>query len=511
MASDKPSVLSVQLVHTLSGHVSDVNAVIFSPTHSTSPLLASCSSDKTIRLWNLNDQSSTILTRHTYQVHCLAFSPILNDNNDSTIKYMASASTDGTCLLWDLKTISVLKEYKHDSGSPIRVCQFSSDGFYLATAGDDELINLWNITTSSSRPIKILAGHSGSIVALRFFSNLLVSGSFYGDLKLWVIDSSFTGPVHFEREAHDLGVTCLDIHSPSSTENHHHHHPPYLIASGGNDNHVKIWHCSTSSKYNLTLVRTMKKHTCPIMCVSFGIKNYLATGSGDKTIIIWNYDTGHLIHQFDAHTRYVTCCAFSSDGHYLASGSNDRMVNIWQINYSDTEEDDDVKHHQKSKSQEFQLHSIDQWTNEMVKQWLEQFNIKTKLNLTGNELLLKSDNEILELFNNNELLLNELSSLRHKHFIKQVSLKKINLNSVSGENNEQTIPYEFLCPITHELMRDPVCASDGYTYERKAIEEWLAKKPTSPIMNLSIKGTQLYSNKILKMLIDKYVHHGSYP
>jgi hypothetical protein len=54
-------------------------------------------------------------------------------------------------------------------------------------------------------------------------------------------------------------------------------------------------------------------------------------------------------------------------------------------------------------------------------------------------------------------------------------------------------------------MNDPVCISDGYTYERKAIEEWLANKQTSPIMNVSIKGTQLHPNKILKMLIDKYV------
>lgn len=133
MATEKQFTISVKLLHTLNGHTSDVNAVIFSPTHSTPTLVASCSSDKTIRLWNLNDQSSTTLTRHTYQVHCLAFSPILKDNNDSTIKYMASVSTDGTCLLWDLKTISVLKDYKHDSESPIRVCQFSSDGILLAT------------------------------------------------------------------------------------------------------------------------------------------------------------------------------------------------------------------------------------------------------------------------------------------------------------------------------------------------------------------------------------------
>ena len=358
------------------------------------------------------------------------------------------------------------------------------------------MINLWDITASSSRPVKVLAGHSASIVALRFFSTLLISGSFYGDLKLWTIDSSFTGPIHFEREAHDLGVTCLDTLSPFSTASHH-HHPPHLIASGGNDNHVKIWHCSSSSKHTLTHVRTLKKHTCAVMCVSFGIKPYLASGSGDKTIIIWNFETANLIHQFDAHARYVTCCCFSPDGQYLASGSNDRMVNLWKIHYNENEKNNDEQTERKFNP----TIPMDQWTVEIVQQWLEQFHIRTNSNFTGIDLLSKSDSEILQLFNNNEQLLNELSSLRHKHFVKQVASKK------SNGVNLSTIPNEFLCPITQEIMHDPVCASDGYTYERKAIEEWLTKKQTSPIMNISISGTQLYPNKILKMLINKHMQN----
>lgn len=127
------TLISVRLAHTLQGHTSDVNAVIFSPKHATSPLFASCSSDKTIRLWNLDYQSSKTLTRHTYQVHWLAFSPIQSDHDDAPIKYMASVSTDGTCLVWDLATTSVLKEYKHDSDSPIRVCEFAPNGAILAT------------------------------------------------------------------------------------------------------------------------------------------------------------------------------------------------------------------------------------------------------------------------------------------------------------------------------------------------------------------------------------------
>merc|ERR1712196_398913 len=42
------------------------------------------------------------------------------------------------------------------------------------------------------------------------------------------------------------------------------------------------------------------------------------------------------------------------------------------------------------------------------------------------------------------------------------------------------IPEGFLCPITLELMDDPYIASDGHTYEKQAISEWLGKHDTSP-------------------------------
>jgi hypothetical protein len=39
---------------------------------------------------------------------------------------------------------------------------------------------------------------------------------------------------------------------------------------------------------------------------------------------------------------------------------------------------------------------------------------------------------------------------------------------------------EFICPITYELMREPVVASDGHTYEKAAIEKWLKTHQISP-------------------------------
>lgn len=37
----------------------------------------------------------------------------------------------------------------------------------------------------------------------------------------------------------------------------------------------------------------------------------------------------------------------------------------------------------------------------------------------------------------------------------------------------ESVPNEYLCPITMEIMVDPVIAMDGHTYERVAIENWL--------------------------------------
>jgi hypothetical protein len=43
-----------------------------------------------------------------------------------------------------------------------------------------------------------------------------------------------------------------------------------------------------------------------------------------------------------------------------------------------------------------------------------------------------------------------------------------------SQTNALEIPEDFKCPIsvTDELMKDPVVAADGHTYERAAIEEW---------------------------------------
>jgi hypothetical protein len=39
----------------------------------------------------------------------------------------------------------------------------------------------------------------------------------------------------------------------------------------------------------------------------------------------------------------------------------------------------------------------------------------------------------------------------------------------------ENIPEDYLCPIRQELMTDPVVASDGHTYDRESITDWIRR------------------------------------
>ena len=80
-------------------------------------------------------------------------------------------------------------------------------------------------------------------------------------------------------------------------------------------------------------------------------------------------------------------------------------------------------------------------------------------------------------------------------------------NKSSNDNNPVPDPFDpndpneaFICPIRNTLMKDPVVAEDGRTYEREAIEEWFSKRNTSPMSN-DVIGKTLRSNLDLKAAI----------
>jgi len=58
----------------------------------------------------------------------------------------------------------------------------------------------------------------------------------------------------------------------------------------------------------------------------------LASASDDKTIRLWNPNTGQLIYTLSGHSHFVKSVAFSPDSKILASGSDDRTLKLWDLN-----------------------------------------------------------------------------------------------------------------------------------------------------------------------------------
>ena len=69
---------------------------------------------------------------------------------------------------------------------------------------------------------------------------------------------------------------------------------------------------------------------------------------------------------------------------------------------------------------------------------------------------------------------------------------------------EEEPPTDFICPITTEIMSDPVMAADGHAYERSAIERWLATKSTSPMTGEELGNTGLFPSHILRRMIREW-------
>lgn len=75
--------------------------------------------------------------------------------------------------------------------------------------------------------------------------------------------------------------------------------------------------------------------------------------------------------------------------------------------------------------------------------------------------------------------------------------------SVPVREQKVSRPSEHLCPITQDVMKDPVVAEDGFSYERAAILKWVSEHHTSPMTRKAMSGT-FHPNQSLKQLIEEW-------
>ena len=56
---------------------------------------------------------------------------------------------------------------------------------------------------------------------------------------------------------------------------------------------------------------------------------YILSGSDDKSLKLWDRQTGKIVKSYEGHSNRVNSVAFSPDGAYILSGSADKSLKLW--------------------------------------------------------------------------------------------------------------------------------------------------------------------------------------
>ncbi|KAE8690930.1 hypothetical protein F3Y22_tig00110893pilonHSYRG00754 [Hibiscus syriacus] len=90
---------------------------------------------------------------------------------------------------------------------------------------------------------------------------------------------------------------------------------------------------------------------------------------------------------------------------------------------------------------------------------------------------------------------------------KRRAAKRAGKEQQRNENGEMelTIPRDFRCPISLDLMNDPVTLSSGITYDRESIEKWIeAGNFTCPLTNQVLKSLEPIPNHVIRRKIQDW-------
>jgi hypothetical protein len=126
-----------------------------------------------------------------------------------------------------------------------------------------------------------------------------------------------------------------------------------------------------------------------------------------------------------------------------------------------------------------------------------------------------SKRDLLE--NSNDILSNQIILTNHYlSKIKQIIFEKENnelnnnlydsqsISTTSIKTQSDAFSEILKCPISGEIMEDPVMSPGGHTYERKYIENWIQRKGISPLTKKPLSKNDLRINFVVKNMIETY-------
>jgi ribosome assembly protein 4 len=354
---------------TLSGHTDSVLHVSFSPD---GKYLASGGGDALVRFWD----TSSCLPRqvaqgHVHHVLCTSWSP------DG--KYFASADKSGLVLVWDPVTGKQVHQPLRGHSSwvtslswePLHARRIGNTSgsnsdipgddshveLLLASSSKDKSVRVWNIRTGLAQVV--LTGHTDSIEAVKWGGqNLLYTASRDRSIIVWALDEAKQRAKHVRTllgHGHRINALALNTDILLRTGIYDHtkassslYKKPYneivelarkryeatlasmggkeLLVSASDDFTLFLWDPSDSKKSVVRLVG----HQQPVTTISFSPDGrYLASGSFDKKVKLWDGKTGKFLCNFNGHVGAVYQVCWSSDSRYVVSASKDSTVKVW--------------------------------------------------------------------------------------------------------------------------------------------------------------------------------------
>jgi U3 small nucleolar RNA-associated protein 13 len=219
-------------------------------------------------------------------------------------------------------------------------------GRYLATAGKDKSMRIWNVPTRTC--VAIATGHTEAVGSVAMSNKIgcydvggkaaesgagafAVTCSKDRTLKVWSLpgsavldktDDEITLNARLSIRAHEKDINIVSV-APNDS----------LIATGSQDKTIKLWRTS-----DLALHGTLKGHKRGVWDCQFSQHDrVLATGSGDRTVKLWSIADCSCVRTFQGHMASVLRVRFIGTGLQLLSSGSDGLIKLWTIRTNECE------------------------------------------------------------------------------------------------------------------------------------------------------------------------------